>query len=55
MNLSGEGHTIGSAEEGFSNAEHAPNLRFSATANGILLRGQQHLILRFQQDDYGSS
>ena len=32
MNLSGEGHTMGSADEGFSSAAHASWLRFSATA-----------------------
>jgi hypothetical protein len=31
MNLSGDGHTMGSADVGFSKAAHAPWFRFSAT------------------------
>jgi hypothetical protein len=38
MNLRGDGHTSGSADDGFSSAAHAACPRFTATSYGILLQ-----------------
>lgn len=38
MNLSADGHTRGSADDGFSSAAHATCPRFTATSYGILLQ-----------------
>jgi hypothetical protein len=41
MNLSGDGHTRGSADDGFSSAAHATCPRFIATSYGILLHTER--------------
>jgi len=42
MNLRADGHTRGSADDGFSSAAHATCPRFTATSYGILLQRQQN-------------
>jgi hypothetical protein len=51
MNLRGDGHTSGSADDGFSSAAHAACPRFTATSYGILLQQKPIRIDQINQQE----